>query len=373
MTQTPGFADLAAPALPTGFVHPRIRRGRGAVENLPGRYEREIRAPAPDLDEGLPEEEPLAPLRTQVHAYRGREVLTKVDSPDLPFDRSLNPYRGCEHGCVYCYARPTHAYLGLSPGLDFETEIFAKQDAAERLAESFRRPGYRPAPIAIGTVTDPYQPVERDLNLMRPILKLLLETRHPAMIVTKSASVLRDLDLLAQMARLELVSVGISATTLDHKLARAMEPRASTPQRRLAAMAALSAAGVPTTIMAAPIVMGLNDHELEGILKAAAGAGARSAHYQPLRLPGETRAVFDAWLDEKLPERAARVKRAVAEMEEQGFGERFKGKGVAAQLLAQRFALAMRRHKFGGRPALRTDLFRRPLRRGDQISFFDRL
>lgn len=365
--QTPSAAE--------GFVPAQSRRGRGAVENPPARFLREIRAPlpepeAPPLDEG---EAPPEPLRTTLHPYRGREILTRAQSPDLPFDRSLNPYRGCEHGCVYCYARPTHAYLGLSAGLDFETEIFAKHDAAERLAETLRRPAYRPAPIAVGAVTDPYQPAERDLKLMRPILELLLETRHPAIILTKSANVLRDLDLLAEMAKLDLVAVGISLTTLEHRLARAMEPRAASPQRRLAAMAALSEAGVPVTIMAAPVIMGFNDHELEAILKAGAAAGARFARYQPLRLPGETKAVFEAWLDERFPARAARVKRAVAETEAHGFGERFKGKGEAARLLAQRFALATRRHGLGGRPELRDDRFRRPLKRGDQISFFDGL
>lgn len=357
-----------------GFVHPQARRGRGAVENLPGRFAREIRAPLPDagleLCGGLPEEEALAPLQATVHPYRGREILTRVESPDLPFDRSLNPYRGCEHGCVYCYARPTHAYLGLSAGLDFETEIFAKQDAAERLAETLRRPGYRAAPIAIGTVTDPYQPVERGQNLMRPILKILLEARHPAVIVTKSATILRDLDLLEEMAKSSLLAVGISLTTLDHRLSRSMEPRASAPGRRLSAVSALSGAGIPVTAMVSPVIMGFNDHEIEAILKAAAGAGAVSASYQTLRLPGETKAVFDAWLDEEFPERAARVKRAVAEMEDRGFGARLRGRGVAAQLLAQRFALAARRLKLLARPQLRSDLFRRPLRRGDQISFF---
>ncbi len=359
-----GFAPSQIPA--------QMRRGRGATQNLPGRFERAASLPDPEIWEASAEgEEPLPPLRTAVHAYRAREALTRVDSPDLPFDRSLNPYRGCEHGCVYCYARPTHAYLGLSAGLDFETQIFAKTDAAERLEEALRRPGYRPAPIAIGTVTDPYQPVERERMLMRPILKTLLEARHPAVIVTKSASILRDADLLMEMARHGLAAVAISVTTLDRRLARAMEPRASSPQRRIGAIAALSAAGVPVTVMVAPVIMGFNEHELEMILKAASGAGAVSARYQPLRLPGETRAVFDAWLEENFPERAARVRRAVAEMEDHGFGTRFKGRGLEAQLLAQRFAMAVRRHGLTEPPKLRSDLFRRPARRGDQINFFD--
>ena len=359
-----GFAPSQIPA--------QMRRGRGATQNLPGRFERTASLPDPEIWEASAEgEEPLPPLRTTVHAYRAREALTRVDSPDLPFDRSLNPYRGCEHGCVYCYARPTHAYLGLSAGLDFETQIFAKTDAAERLEEALRRPGYRPAPIAIGTVTDPYQPVERERMLMRPILKTLLEARHPAVIVTKSASILRDADLLMEMARHGLAAVAISVTTLDRRLARAMEPRASSPQRRIGAIAALSAAGVPVTVMVAPVIMGFNEHELEMILKAASGAGAVCARYQPLRLPGETRAVFDAWLEENFPERAARVRRAVAEMEDHGFGTRFKGRGLEAQLLAQRFAMAVRRHGLSEPPKLRSDLFRRPARRGDQINFFD--
>jgi DNA repair photolyase len=336
-----------------------VHKGRGATSNGPGRFERTHRAPDPEI---AAERRP-----TRVGADRSRTVIATNRSPDVGFDRSINTYRGCEHGCVYCYARPTHAYLGLSPGLDFETELFAKHDAAERLEESFRRRGYRAAPLQLGGVTDVYQPVERELRITRRVLEVLLAWRHPVQIVTKSAGVLRDLDLLAELARHELAVVDVSLTTLDADLARRMEPRASAPHRRLETMRALADAGVPTGVSAAPVIPGLTCHELERILHAAADAGAVSASWVLLRLPHELREIFADWLTAHRPDRRARVLSLVRQtrggrLNDTAFGARMTGAGPLAELIAARFDAARRRSGLGTRDErrLRTDRFGPP-------------
>lgn len=354
---------------------------RGAASNASGRYESTARVPA---DDGWAEalgaawDDPaLPPLRTEVREERARSVLTRNDSPDVPFDRSVNPYRGCEHGCVYCYARPTHAYLGLSPGLDFETKLTAKPDAPALLEATLRKPSYRVAPIAIGTNTDPYQPIERTRGIMRGILEVLADYRHPVTITTKSALVVRDLDILAPMAADGLAAVGVSVTTLDRDLARALEPRASPPAARLKAIEALSSAGVPVAVMAAPMIPGLTDHELEAILAAARDAGARSSAFILLRLPIEVKDLFRDWLREAVPDRAARVESLLRQsrdgaLSDSAFGRRMRGEGPLADLLARRHRLACRRLGLadGRAEPLRTDLFRLPPRAGDQMSLF---
>ncbi|MDF2234930.1 PA0069 family radical SAM protein [Albimonas sp. CAU 1670] len=360
-----GFAERAA-------VDAARRRGRGVGSNRSGRYERETRVAA---DDGWArEEEDEAPLRTEVLIDHSRSVIARNTSPDLPFDRSVNPYRGCEHGCTYCFARPTHAYLGLSPGLDFETRILVKPDAAERLAQELRAPGYECRPIAMGTNTDPYQPLERDKRVTRRILEVLRAHRHPVSIVTKGAGVTRDLDILGEMGRQGLARVYLSVTTLDHRLGRALEPRAASPQARLRAIAALARAGVPTGVMVAPVIPALTDHELERILEACARAGAVSAGYIVLRLPREVRDLFVEWLQEHRPDAAERVMGRVREIHggrdyDAAFGRRLSGQGVWADLLRRRFQGAARRHGLDRRlPPLRTDLFRKPQRKGDQLA-----
>ena len=269
------------------------RRGRGAQSNASGRYEAEARVA---FDDGWQSLEELPPFQTTVALDTARKVITRNDSPDIGFDRSINPYRGCEHGCVYCFARPTHAYLGLSPGLDFESKLFVKPDAPELLEKELAAPGYEPRMIAIGTNTDPYQPIERERKIMRGILEVLERTAHPVGIVTKSALVTRDIDILARMAKRNLAKVAISVTSLDPKLARTMEPRASTPPKRLEALRMLAEAGIPTTVMVAPVIPALNDSEIERILDAAAHAGVKEASYVLLRLPLEVRDLFREWL-----------------------------------------------------------------------------
>ncbi|HXU11594.1 MAG TPA: PA0069 family radical SAM protein, partial [Candidatus Binatia bacterium] len=294
------------------------------------------------------------------------------------FDRSINPYKGCEHGCVYCFARPTHSYLGLSPGLDFETKIFSKPDAARLLSEELRRPGYRCEVIALGANTDPYQPVERDLKITRSILEVLLEHGHPVGIVTKGSLVLRDLDLLAAMAARRLATVMISITTLDRSLARRMEPRAASPERRLGTLRALSEAGIPVGVLSSPMIPGLNDAELERILEAAASAGARTAGYVILRLPHELQSIFAEWLEAHYPLRAAHVLNLVREtrggkLYDSEFGQRMKGTGPYADLLRRRFETACRRLGLSrNRMDLDTTQFRVPPRAGDQPGLFDR-
>ncbi len=331
------------------WLPPDARRGRGARSNASGRFEREVRL---DTDDGWERaDDAAAPLRTTVTVEHPRRVIARNSSPDVPFDRSINPYRGCEHGCIYCYARPTHAYLGLSPGLDFETRLFAKPDAPARLAAELARPGYRCRPIALGTNTDPYQPIERDWKIMRGILEVLEAAGHPLTIVTKSHLVTRDIDILARMAARRLATVTLSVTTLDAHLARRLEPRASTPRRRLAAIRALDHAGVPTGVMLAPVIPALNDHEIESILEAARAAGARTASWTMLRLPLEIRELFAEWLAEERPERARRILGLIATMRggrlnDPRFGARMRGTGPYAELIAQRFRLASKRLGF---------------------------
>lgn len=348
-----------------------LHKGRGAVGNPAGRYERYERVA---LDDGWGNmDEPPPPLKTTVARDASRSVITRNDSPDLPFDRSINPYRGCEHGCVYCYARPSHAYLGLSPGQDFESRLFAKPDAAARLAEELRRPGYACRPIALGTNTDPYQPIERKLEITRSILAVLSEHEHPVDITTKSASVLRDLDILAPMAGRRLARVRLSVTTLDRGLARRLEPRAATPERRLEAIGALARAGVPVGVMAAPMIPGLNDAELEAILEAAAQARATTAAYILLRLPCEVKELFEEWLKAHVPERARHVMNLIRQtrggrLNDATFGRRMRGSGAYAELLAARFRIACTRLGLNReRVELDTTRFRLPPSPGDQL------
>jgi DNA repair photolyase len=344
-----------------------VHKGRGATFNPKVRFES---AEVDPFDDGWGSlalaraDDP--PPRTEVTPDASRSVIARNSSPDIGFDRSINPYRGCEHGCVYCYARPTHAYLGLSPGLDFETRIVAKLDAAALLERELARPDYDCQPIALGTNTDPYQPVERRLEITRGILEVLARCRHPATIVTKSAAVVRDLDLLVPMARQDLVRVAISVTTLDGGLARRLEPRAAAPHRRLQAIRQLRDAGVPAAVMVAPIIPALTDHEIERILEAAAAAGASSAGYVLLRLPHEVKELFEAWLAAHAPERAGHVLSLVRQcrggrLYDAAFGRRMRGEGAYAELIGRRFAAARRRLGLAGRTRpLRTDLFAPP-------------
>ncbi len=287
------------------------RRGRGAQSNDSGRFEAEARVA---FDDGWQSLDELPPFKTTVTIDTSRKVIARNDSPDIGFDRSINPYRGCEHGCVYCFARPTHAYLGLSPGLDFESKLFVKPDAPELLEKELAAPGYEPRMIAIGTNTDPYQPIEREHKIMRGILEVLERAGHPVGIVTKSALVTRDIDILARMAKRNLVKVALSVTTLDPKLARTMEPRASTPPKRLEAIRQLAQAGIPATVMVAPVIPALNDSEIERILDAAAHAGAKEASYVLLRLPLEVRDLFREWLMANYPDRYRHVFTLIRDM-----------------------------------------------------------
>ncbi|HEX9426191.1 MAG TPA: PA0069 family radical SAM protein [Candidatus Polarisedimenticolia bacterium] len=365
---------------PTESVRPAevVRRGRGAVSNRPGRYE--VRRLAP-LDPSIevcadPEDLEPPPLRTTVTPDASRSIITRNDSPDIPFEQSINPYRGCEHGCVYCFARPTHAYLGLSPGLDFETRLFSKPQAAELLRKELRRPGYRCRTIALGSNTDPYQPIERTLKITRSVLEVLREFRHPVTIVTKSDLVLRDRDLLAPMAADRLASVMVSVTTLDRALARAMEPRAAAPARRIAAIRGLSAAGVPVGVLASPMILGLNDPELERILRECAGAGARSAGYVLLRLPLEIKDLFREWLEAHVPLKAPRILGLVRDtrggrLYDATFGLRMRGTGPQADLLQRRFEVACARLGLDRAPAPHDPTrFRVPPAAGDQLGLF---
>lgn len=351
-----------------------LRRGRGARTNASGRFETEQRSAFDDGWEGLAE---LRPLKTHVRREQARSIIATNDSPDISFDQSINPYRGCEHGCSYCYARPTHAYLGHSPGLDFETQLYAKTNAAELLRKELSSRRYVPQTIALGAVTDPYQPIERDFRITREILEVLEEARHPVGIVTKSALVVRDIDVLARMARHGIVKVALSITTLDPKLARSMEPRASTPPKRLDAVRQLSEAGVPVQVMVAPIVPGLNDHEIEAILQAANGAGATEAGYVMLRLPLELKDIFREWLVTDHPDRAQRIMHILQTMHggrdyTPAFGLRQRGSGPYAQQVAMRFRLALKRLGLNERRLkLRTDLFRPPGGTGRQLGLFD--
>ncbi|MBB4191706.1 DNA repair photolyase [Rhizobium aethiopicum] len=347
------------------------RRGRGAGLNPTGRFEALQRE---TFDDGWQTLEELPPFKTEVQIEKPRTAITRNESPDLSFDRSINPYRGCEHGCIYCFARPTHAYMGLSAGLDFETKLFAKPDAAKLLERELAKPGYKVRVIAIGTNTDPYQPIEKEWRIMRGILEVLNKANHPVSIVTKSAMILRDLDILQEMARKNLVRVGISVTTLDRKLARAMEPRAATPPRRLETIHALSEAGIQTAVMAAPLIPALNDHELERILESAKAAGAAEASYVILRLPLEVSPLFRDWLLQHYPDRYRHVMSLVRSMRggkdyDAEFGKRMKGAGPYAWQIARRFEMAAKRFELTRRSVpLRDDLFVPPDGSGVQLS-----
>lgn len=351
-----------------------IRHGRGATLSPPDRFARHQSSPVDDGWDSLTDDE-SAP-RTELTFEAARTIITRNDSPDLGFDRSINAYRGCEHGCIYCFARPTHAWIGLSPGLDFETRLTCKPDAARLLEQELRHPAYRVRPIALGTNTDPYQPVERTQGLTRAILAVLDRFSHPVSIVTKSAGILRDLDLLTALAARNLVRVSLSVTTLDTDLARRMEPRAATPARRLEALAALAAAGIPTSVLAAPMIPALNDHELEAILGAAAKAGACDAGYALLRLPLEVTPLFTDWLARHYPDRALHVLHRIRAMRggalnDSTFGRRGRGQGVHADLLAQRFARARRAHGLTRAHRLDCTLFAPPPAPPDpQLSLF---
>ena len=358
--------------LGTGVSHER-RRGRGTLSNASGRYEEIARIA---FDDGWQSLEELPPFQTTVSIDSTRKIITRNNSPDISFDRSINPYRGCEHGCVYCFARPTHAYLGLSPGLDFESKLFVKPDAPALLEKELSAASYQPRTIAIGTNTDPYQPIERKYQVMRGILEVLERAGHPVGIVTKSAMILRDLDILARLAERNLVKVAISVTTLDAKLARTMEPRAATPGRRLEALRQLSRAGVPTSVMVAPVIPAINDMEIERILDAAALAGVKGAGYVMLRLPLEVRDLFHEWLQANFPDRAAHVFKLIRDTRggkdyDSTFGRRMKGEGPYAWMIGRRFEtacekLGLNRHKI----ALTTEHFRSPHPRAQQLSLF---
>lgn len=360
------------PSDPPAPGRPPSPKGRGALGNPPCRFAATHREA---LDDGWRPEE-RAPLRTTVSLETTRSIISRNTSPDLPFEQSVNPYRGCEHGCIYCYARPTHAWLGLSPGLDFESRLHAKPDAAARLRETLGRPGYRVAPIALGANTDPYQPIERTMRLTRAILEVLRDFRHPVGLTTKGSLIERDLDILAGMARERLLQVQISITTLDRELARRLEPRAATPARRLETVRRLSAAGIPVTVLVAPVIPALTDAELERVLAAGAEAGASAAGYSLLRLPLELHALFDEWLVAHAPQRRTQVLNLIrashgGRIYRAEFGSRQRGSGAYADMIGQRFRLAMRR--LGLQPAtldLDSSRFRVPASGPVQLSLF---
>ncbi|MBX2855060.1 MAG: PA0069 family radical SAM protein [Rhodobacteraceae bacterium] len=367
--------DIEAP------IAAEARRGRGAVSNASGRFEAERREGFDDGwgdgEEAGASDAPEPRVKTEVTMDAARRVISRNSSPDVPFDRSINPYRGCEHGCVYCFARPTHAFVGLSPGLDFETRLFAKSDAPKLLARELGKRGYEPKTIAIGTNTDPYQPIERDRGLMRGILEVLAAWRHPVTIITKGALIMRDIDILSEMAAQGLARVALSVTTLDHRLARSMEPRAATPQRRLEAVKALSQAKVPVGVLMAPVIPAMNDHEIEAVIAAAAEAGAGWANYIALRLPLEVKDIFRQWLKDKHPDRAERVVRAVRELHggrdyDPRWGKRMRGEGAFARLIERRFERALRQQGLGSgaevwEAPLRCDLFHNPVEVGRPV------
>jgi len=356
----------------TAAADPRLLKGRGARSNDSSRYDSERRV---GFDDGwTPDDETPPPIKTEITRDATRTIIARNTSPDISFNQSINPYRGCEHGCIYCFARPTHAYLGLSPGLDFETKLLVKPDAAKLLEAELRKPSYQPQVIAMGTNTDPYQPIERDWRVTRSILQVLADFKNPVAIVTKSALIARDIDILAPMAAEGLAKVALSITTLDRKLARLMEPRAATPERRLQTLRALSAAGIPTGVMTAPVIPALNDEEIESILAAAADAGAVQAGYTLLRLPLEIKDLFREWLETQVPGRAKHVMSLIRSMRggkdyDSNWDTRMTGAGPYASLIAQRFAIATRRLGLNrNRVALDASKFRRPPREGDQLA-----
>ena len=362
---------------PAGGFAPEIdrerRRGRGALSNASGRYEPKARV---GFDDGWQSLEDLPPFATSVTVDATRKIITRNDSPDIGFDRSINPYRGCEHGCVYCFARPTHAYLGLSPGLDFETKLFVKPEAPELLERELSAPNYQPRTIAIGTNTDPYQPIDRRYQIMRRVLEVLERAGHPVGIVTKSALVLRDIDILSRMAERNLAKVALSVTTLDAKLARTMEPRAATPSRRLETLRQLSAAGIPTAVLVAPIIPAINDSEIERILDAAAAAGVQGAGYVILRLPLEVRDLFREWLMANFPDRYRHVFKLIREMRggkdyDSTWGLRQTGSGPYAWMIGRRFEIACEKLGLNAREAhLTTEHFRPPRPSAVQLDLF---
>jgi DNA repair photolyase len=374
------MSDTLLETGPDGRLPERTRKGRGAVSNRAGRFAPHGREAVDDGWSTGVEADPddaLPPLRTTVAIDATRTIIARNNSPDIPFDQSINPYRGCEHGCIYCFARPTHAFLGLSPGLDFETKLLMKPDAAALLDRELRHPKYQPKIIAMGTNTDPYQPLERTQRITRSILEVLAAFNHPVGIVTKSALIARDIDILAPMAAKRLAHAYVSVTTLDGELARKMEPRASTPARRLEAIRQLAAAGIPTGVMAAPMIPALNDHELERILEIAAAAGATSAGYVVLRLPLEIKDLFIEWLDAHAPGKARHVLELIRgvrggeQLYDSTFGDRMRGTGPYADLLRKRFKLATKRlnlDQYKHRWDFDFSLFNPPPKAGDQLS-----
>jgi len=364
-------SEMESSPLETAGVVVERRHGRGAQTNRSGRYEPISYEPTDDGWESLAE---LEALSTEVQEVPARRIITRNESPDIGFDRSINPYRGCEHGCIYCFARPTHAFLGLSPGLDFETKLFAKTNAAEALKRELAEPDYSVRTIAIGTNTDPYQPIERRYRIMRRILEVLDATNHPVGIVTKSSLVLRDLDILTSMAKRGLVRVALSVTTLDRRLARAMEPRASTPDKRIETLEKLVKAGIPTSVMVAPVIPGLTDMEMERILERVAVIGVKQAGYILLRLPLEIGDLFTEWLKENCPDRANRVLSLMrstrgGKLYDAKWGERMVGDGPYAWMIGRRFEMAAERLGFNQDEyvPLRKDLFTPPVLPGQQL------
>ena len=351
-----------------GPLPPVARKGRGAVSNLQGRYEVNGRE---RFDDGWDDEDDDGPtVKTVVTDEYAKSILTRNTSPDIPFNVSLNPYRGCEHGCIYCFARPTHSYLGLSPGLDFESRLFAKVNAAELLRRELARPGYVPENIALGVNTDAYQPCERELKITRQVLEVLYECRHPVGLISKSSLMERDIDLLAPMAEQRLACAAVTLTTLDPRIARTLEPRAAAPERRLRTIRTLSEAGIPVSVSVAPIIPFVTEPEIERILEAAFNAGATGAHYVVLRLPHEVNPLFQEWLQAHFPDRAQRVMNRIRDMRggrdyDSDFSKRMAGEGVWADLIRQRFyktverlGMTELRGRFG---RLDTSQFRRPL------------
>ena len=354
---------------------PGRRRGRGATTSPKPRF---VSADVVPFDDGWGTlEEPVEErVVTEVTSERARSIITRNQSPDVPFSASVNPYRGCEHGCIYCYARPSHAYLDMSPGLDFETRLVAKDNAPDVLATTLRKRGYRPEVLTLGSNTDPYQPIERERRITRRVLEVCRESRHPVAIITKSALILRDLELLAELAAEGLVQVFVSVTTVSTKLSRIMEPRAASPARRFAVVKSLSDTGVPVGVMASPMIPAINDSELESILEGAAAAGAGTATYILIRLPYEIKELFEAWLDEHFAERKERVLGLIREtrggrLYDSDFAQRMTGQGPYAQLLARRFEVACKRHHLDGAlPELSSASFRPPVAAGDQLKLF---
>ena len=369
----PAAIDLDAPPEAEVTVEDERRRGRGAQSNASGRYEPMARV---NFDDGWQNLEDLPAFKTTVSVDATRKIITRNDSPDIGFDRSINPYRGCEHGCIYCFARPSHAYLGLSPGLDFESKLFVKPDAPKLLERELSAANYTPRTIAIGTNTDPYQPIEKQHQVMRHILEVLERFGHPVGIVTKSALVMRDLDILGRMAKRNLAKVALSVTTLDPKLARVMEPRAATPARRLEALQALVAAGVPASVMVAPIIPAINDAEIERILDAAAAIGVRDAGYVLLRLPLEVRDLFREWLIANFPDRYRHVFKLIRDMRggkdyDSKWSERQTGTGPMAWMIGRRFEAACEKLGLNRvRTKLTTEHFSPPPRENEQLSLF---